>query len=137
MSSNGRKKDLRACALRENSNQSAHSHSLIRIFTGRILDSQGCKNVLMRTMKTLIRLRGCTSSFESLLGAFVRRFFFLRLGSNIFIPFKSDVWISLQWLHCHHKIKTINFIKRFIQMQSLRTQGSKRAKPSKTGWMHL
>ena len=33
---------LQTCAPREDSDQPAHSRSLIRIFTGRILDSQGC-----------------------------------------------------------------------------------------------
>ena len=37
------------------SDQPAHSRSLIRIFTGRILDSQGC-SFYMRTTNTLIRL---------------------------------------------------------------------------------
>ena len=32
------------CAPREDSDQPAHSRSLIRIFTGCILDSQGCKD---------------------------------------------------------------------------------------------
>ena len=32
---------------------------LSRIFTGRIMDSKGCKSFFMRTMKTLIRLRVC------------------------------------------------------------------------------
>ena len=36
------RKHLRACTPCEDSDQPAHSHSLIRIFTGRILDSQGC-----------------------------------------------------------------------------------------------
>ena len=39
-------------APREYSDQTARSRSLIRIFTGRILDSQGCRQ------RTLIRLRG-------------------------------------------------------------------------------
>ena len=34
---------LRTSAFSEDSDQPAHSRSLIRIFTGRILDSQGCK----------------------------------------------------------------------------------------------
>ena len=33
---------LRTCAPSEDSDQSAHSRSLIKVFTGRILDSQGC-----------------------------------------------------------------------------------------------
>ena len=34
---------LRTCALSEDSDLPAHSNSLIRTVTGRILDSQGCK----------------------------------------------------------------------------------------------
>ena len=34
---------LQTCASSEDSNQPAHSRSLILIFTGRIFDSQGCK----------------------------------------------------------------------------------------------
>ena len=34
---------LRICALSENSDQPVLSHSRIRIFTGHILNSQGCK----------------------------------------------------------------------------------------------
>ena len=34
---------LRTCALSEDSDQPAHSRSLIRIVTGRNLDSKGCK----------------------------------------------------------------------------------------------
>ena len=34
---------LRTCAPNADSGQRAHLRSLIRIFTGRILDSQGCK----------------------------------------------------------------------------------------------
>ena len=37
------KTHLRTCPPSEDSDQPAHSRSLIRIFTGRILDSQGCK----------------------------------------------------------------------------------------------
>ena len=48
---------LRTYAPCEDSDQRAHSRSLIRIFTCHILDSQGCKDFFMRTTKTLIRLR--------------------------------------------------------------------------------
>ena len=39
----GQKMYLRTCVPSEDSDQPAHSRSLIRIFTGRIFDSQGCK----------------------------------------------------------------------------------------------
>ena len=41
-----------------------HSRSLIRIFTVRILDSQGC-SIFMRTTKTLIRMHEYAGWFES------------------------------------------------------------------------
>ena len=50
---------LRTCAPSEHSDQHAHSCSLIRIFTGHILDSQ--RSLL--TTKTLIWLRGCKGWF--------------------------------------------------------------------------
>ena len=42
---------LRTCAPSEDSDQTAHVRSLIRIFTGRISDSQ-MQSFSMRTMKT-------------------------------------------------------------------------------------
>ena len=59
----------------EDSDQTAHSRSLIRIFTGRILDSHGCK-VSSWWQKTLLILRGCAGWFESSLPAHVRRYIF-------------------------------------------------------------
>ena len=44
------------CAPSGDSAQPMHSRSLIRIFTGRILDSEEC-SFFMGTMKILIRLR--------------------------------------------------------------------------------
>ena len=41
----------------EDSDQHAHSHSLIRIFIGRILDCQGHNCFFMRTKKIRIKLR--------------------------------------------------------------------------------
>ena len=49
---------LRTCAPGKTSDL-AHSRSLIRIFTGCILDSKGLKKFIMRTMKILIGVRGC------------------------------------------------------------------------------
>ena len=60
---------------------SEESRRLIGLFTGRILDSQGCKVFFIRTTKTLIRLRACAVWFESSLGAHVRRYFFSRYGT--------------------------------------------------------
>ena len=49
---------LRTCALSEDSDQTAQSRSLIRIFTEHIMDSQGY-GFFIRTTNTLIRLLGC------------------------------------------------------------------------------
>ena len=46
----------------------------VRILTGRILSSQGCK--------ILIRPRGCVGWFESSLDAFIRRYVLSRCGST-------------------------------------------------------
>ena len=72
---------LLTCAPSEDSDQPAHSRSLIRIFTERILDSQGCK-VSSCGQKTLIRLHGCAGCFESSFGAHVRRYVFSNCGSS-------------------------------------------------------
>ena len=66
----------RTCAPSEDSDQPAHSRSLIKILTGRILDSQGCKFPLSEQRRQ-IRLWGCEGWFESSLGAHVRRYVFL------------------------------------------------------------
>ena len=69
----------------------AHSRSLIRIFTGRILDNK-VTVCFMRTRKTLIRLRGFAGWFETLLGALVRRYVFERCGS--YLRFRTLRFIS-------------------------------------------
>ena len=56
----GQKTYLRTCAPSEDSDQTAHSRSLIRIFTGRNLDSQGCNRFHRAENENLTRLRGCT-----------------------------------------------------------------------------
>ena len=56
-----RKKYRRIFATREDSDQPALSHSLIRIFIGLIWDSQKCR-FFMRTVKTLIRWHRCDVS---------------------------------------------------------------------------
>ena len=63
---------LRKRAPRKDSDQPANSHRLIRIFIGNILDSQGFQSFFTRRTKTLIRLRGYTGWFESLLDAHIR-----------------------------------------------------------------
>ena len=53
----------------EDSDQPAHSHSLMRIFTERILDNQGCKvSSSSWSPRRLIRLHVCARWFESSLG---------------------------------------------------------------------
>ena len=56
----------------EYSHQPAHSQKLIRIITGHILDSQGCKVSSCR-QRRLIRLCGCAGTLESWLAAHVKR----------------------------------------------------------------
>ena len=50
---------LRTCGTSKDSVQPVHSCSLIRIFTGHILDNQGC-SVSSCGQTRLIRLHGCT-----------------------------------------------------------------------------
>ena len=68
-------------ASNEDSDQPAHSHSLIRLFTGHILDSQG-HEVTSYGQRRLIRLRRCAGLFESLLDEQVRKYVFSRSSSN-------------------------------------------------------
>ena len=60
---------LQTRAPSEGSDQTVHLRSLIRIFTGRILDSQGCEVLSCEKTKTLIRLRGSAGFSESSFGA--------------------------------------------------------------------
>ena len=85
------KAHLRTCAHSEDSDQTAHSRSLIRTFTGRTLDRQECRiqNFFMRTTKTLIRLR-----MRRLIWVVVGRFVVRR---HVFSGCRS--FIKLQWQH--------------------------------------
>ena len=74
------------CAPSEDSDQPAHARSLIRIFTRRFLDSQGCK-VSSRWQWRLIRLRGCAGWFEVSLSAHVRRYVIFSLFCQFFFFF--------------------------------------------------
>ena len=67
------------CAFYDNSDQPAHSRSLIRIFTWRTLDGQGCK-VSLCGQRRLSRVHGCAMWFESSLSAYVKRYVFSRNG---------------------------------------------------------
>ena len=79
---------LRTCAPSEDSDQPAHSRSLIRIFTERILDSQGCKVSSCRVTKALV---------------YYNRKYFSPLRSKLF-PFKERKKkkkkknVSIHWL---------------------------------------
>ena len=70
------------CVPRETSDQPAHSRSLIGIFTGRILDSQGCKVFSCRKSRLWSDCVDAQAKFESLLDANARRYVFSRCGSN-------------------------------------------------------
>ena len=84
-----RKKYLRTCAPGEDSDQPAHSRSLIRNFTSRILDSQGCKVSSHDNEDT-----GQTARMRRLIWVFVGRThqkvrcgsFAHRSASSIYIP---------------------------------------------------
>ena len=75
MSRNVRKRTL---APREDSNQTAHSRSLIWIFSGRILDCQ----VSSCEQRRLVKLRGFADWFVSSLGTHIRWYVFSSCGSN-------------------------------------------------------
>ena len=80
------------CAPSEDSDQPAHSRSLIRIFTGRILDRQECK-VSSRGQGRLIRLCGSAGWFESWLGAHIRKYV-----SHVVAP----ILLRISWQNCVH-----------------------------------
>ena len=72
---------LCTCEPSLDSDQPAHLHSLIRMFSWHILASQGCSFFMWKT-KTLIRLCRCTGWFESSLGTHVRRYVFAYCSSE-------------------------------------------------------
>ena len=78
-SNNVRKCNFRDVASKD-SDQSALLHSLIRIFSGHILASQGCK-VSSCNQQRLIWLHRCTGWFESSLGTHTKRYVFSCWGS--------------------------------------------------------
>ena len=87
-----------ACAPSEDSDQPAHPRSLIRVFTGHSVDSQGYReSVLRRIAKTLIRQRRCTSwyvSFWALMQYFRKRCALAHLLSKYIrkLNFKLFIW---------------------------------------------
>ena len=72
------------CAPTKDSAQPVHLRSLIRIFTGRILDNQGCK-VSSCGKRSLIKVRVYADWFESLLAAHVRRYVLLTLRPQCYL----------------------------------------------------
>ena len=70
---------IRTYAPSEDSDQTAHSRSLIRIFTERILDSQGCKVSSCGQRRFDQTVRIC---FESSLGAHISTYVFSCCGAN-------------------------------------------------------
>ena len=74
---------LPTCAPNGESDHHMRLQSLIRILTGPMLDSQGCKVSSCRQLK-LIKLCRCAGWFESYLCTHVHRYVFFILGSNGF-----------------------------------------------------
>ena len=100
---------LRTRAPSEDSDQTAHSRSLIRIFTGRILDCQWCKVFFQRTTRTVIRL----SRIYRLIWVFVGRtcqmvrFLTLRL-IKCFIPFRV---VFYKCIHAQISLRSFSRVK--------------------------
>ena len=79
----------------------AHSCSLIRIFTGCILGSQGCK-VYLYAQHRLIRMRGCGAWLESSLGAHVKGHVIMKTCLYNVDPLKPHFYIvklGLTWVY--------------------------------------
>ena len=79
---------LRRYVPSRDSGQPPHSHSLIRIFIGCILDSQECKLSLMRTTKILIGLHGCGGWFE-LSFVYISKGTFSHVGAQMVKTYRS------------------------------------------------
>ena len=84
-----RKTYLRTCAPSEDSDQPAHSRSVIIIFAGRILERQGCKFSSCRQIR-LIRMRDCAGWFGYTLGTNVRGYVFLNFFFKRQAKFTAD-----------------------------------------------
>ena len=103
-------KYIRTCARSEDSDQPVHSRSLIRIFTRRILNSQECNILFLRTTKTLVRLRVGTGSFASSLGCHVRKYV-TQVAANLGrenLPVTDPIkWLGIQTGHNTQKSKKV------------------------------
>ena len=88
-------KPSKECAPSKDSDQRGHPPSLIRAFAVRCMGSQA---VFMRTVKTLIRLGGCSGLSESLLGAQVILLVLSCCGSNGLHLAKTQVSLHINTL---------------------------------------
>ena len=90
----------RTFAPSEDSDQPAHSRSLIRILTRCILDSQGWELSSCGQLEILNRLRSCADWFESSTGAHIRRYVFSRGGLYIWVYNRLYYFLlfSLHWI---------------------------------------
>ena len=120
---------LQTCAPSDDSDQTTqHTRSLIRIFTGRILESQACKvssdsdDSEQTVPITLGRL--CRSQVDlSSLGALVRRHFFSLCGSNDNVTCKPHVaeglreqalWYSKRQTKSEIQTKSVFAVRRIL-----------------------
>ena len=117
------KENVPTSAPSEDSDQPVHSRSLIRIFTGCMLDSQGYKvSVYMQTMKTLIRLCEYAGSFNSSFGAHIRRYVFWPCG----VLKGRYMYVCINMTSCLVKGKPANVCmrKQWLKSTSISTQSS-------------
>ena len=113
-----------------------------RLFTGRIWDSQGCKVCCFffkRTTKTLIRLRGCASWFESSMGHHIKRYIFPRWGPYVIVvctvAYKQITWSEdkSHWtkLRIDKVIATVQSMESFAYYLMWYWYALRRGNPSK------
>ena len=113
---------LRTCIPSEDSDQPAHSRSLIRIFTGSILDSQGCK-VCSSGQRRLWSVRhDAQVLLSSSLGTYVKRLIISPRGSYIEntasglrMPKNSNTVLS-KWKKDHESCWILAFLSGFCNL---------------------
>ena len=89
------KRHTLACAPIEDSDQSAHMRSLIRVFYGRSTGNQGSLHFFMQKTKTLVRLLDCADSFE----------FSLFAHANLYmVPYVDSGLILISTVNNTHKL---------------------------------
>ena len=89
---------LWTCAPKEESDHTVYLRRLIRIFTWRILDNQGCK-VSSCGQRELMKLRSCTGSVGSSLGAHVSRYKSSRCNCIFRLSQSMTTVIYIEFLH--------------------------------------